>query len=212
MRARKSSCESTTSCRALQEAARRAKMPCSTSWAISCSIASLWPAARGHHSRRLASRGMVGLCGPRRGSLSMSYHRPLGAVPLSRASAQAPRLVRPAQVAPIRSTASAGHAAPRAAFAPLAQRSTDTMGPRPTAAAQFARASASDQVRMMAPSSTVRHTEYAGNYRPLRTLPPVSLPFRTPLRSAVTSVDLPFQPPAATPGRRRRRRRRRRGR
>jgi hypothetical protein len=157
----------------------------------------------------------------------VSYHRPLGAVPFSRASAQVPRLVRPAQVAPIRSTTAAGQMAPRTALAPIAQRSADTMGPRPTQVAQFSRTSASAQAQAMGPTATVRHTGYAGNYRPLRPLPPVSLPSFSPPQSAVTSidlpfrpmlsrqgavraVDLPFQPPAPPAGHRRRRDRRRR--
>jgi hypothetical protein len=158
----------------------------------------------------------------------VSYHRPLGAVPFSRASAQVPRLVRPAQVAPIRSTTAAGQMAPRTALAPIAQRSADTMGPRPTQVAQFSRTSASAQAQAMGPTATVRHTGYAGNYRPVRALPPVpssawfqtprsavtavSVPFQPmPARRSVTAVtDLPFQPPAPPTGRRRGRGRRRR--
>lgn len=193
----------------------------------------------------------------------MSYHRPFGAVPFSRSTAQAPRVVRPAQVAPVRATATAGQYAPRTTFAPVAQRSTDTMAPRPAqvapirttaTAGQYAprtafapiaqsatgtmaprpvqvaevsRASASAYA-LPTPSATVRHTGYAGNYRPLRALPPipssawfqtprsavtaVSVPFQPmPARRSVTAVtDLPFQPPAPPAGRRRRRDRRRR--
>ena len=193
----------------------------------------------------------------------MSYHRPFGAVPFSRSTAQAPRVVRPVQVAPVRATATAGQYAPRTTFAPVAQRSTDTMAPRPTQvapirttatagqyaprtafapiaqsatgtmaprpvqAATMSRASASAYAPPT-PSATVRHTDYAGNYRPLRALPlvPSSAWFQTP-RSAVTAVsvpfqpmparrsvtavtDLPFQPPAPPTGRRRGRGRRRR--
>ena len=193
----------------------------------------------------------------------MSYHRPFGAVPFSRSTAQAPRVVRPAQVAPIQATATPGQYAPRTTFAPVAQRSTDTMAPRraqvapmrttatagqyaprtafapiaqsatgtmaprPVQVAPMSHASASAYA-LPTPSATVRHTGYAGNYRPLRALPlvpssawfqtprsvvtAVSLPFRpTPSRqSAVTAIDLAFQPTATTAGRRRRSGRRRR--
>ena len=152
----------------------------------------------------------------------MPYHRSFGAVPFSRSTAHAPRIVRPAQVAPIRATASAGQYAPRTTFAPVAQRSTDVMAPRPPQVAAVSHSAASAYA-LPASSATVRHSEYVGNYRPLRALPTVpseaffqpprsavtavSLPFRpVPSRqSAVTAIDLPFQPPASSSGRRRRR-------